>query len=304
MKKIISVLLLTVMLISAFSSMLTVSAETETILTTDKATYTQGEPILITAKSENSTGKDWVGITVKGDESGAAIYWDYLTDVTENFNISKATHKGKNRNDYYNLPAGEYTILIIPNDLTIKNGYSQALAMVDITIVEAENTTEAPVVPTMLTTDKSVYTEGEKVLVTASNANKNGTDWVGIIPKGETDKAAIYWAYLTSIGENYDISLGKAGKNMEAYYSLPAGEYTVFIIENDQTLKKGYATAPITLDITIVAAVEETTAETTVAPDTTEPDASTPTGDSFVLFASIALLSVIGVAFVAKRREN
>lgn len=42
------------MLISAFSSMLTVSAATETILTTDKTTYTQGEPILITAKSENS----------------------------------------------------------------------------------------------------------------------------------------------------------------------------------------------------------------------------------------------------------
>ena len=233
MKKIISVLLLTVMLISAFSSMLTVSAATETILTTDKTTYTQGEPILVTAKSENSTGKDWIGITVKGDASGAAIYWDYLTDVTENFNISKATHKGKNRNEYYNLPAGEYTVLIIPNDLTIKNGYSQALAMVDITIVEAENTAESPAVPTMLTTDKSVYTEGEKVLVTASNSNKNGTDWVGIIPKGGTDGAAIYWAYLTSIGENYDISLGKAGKNMEAYYSLPAGEYTVFIIEND-----------------------------------------------------------------------
>lgn len=152
----------------------------------------------------------------------------------------------------------------------------------------------------MLTTDKSVYTEGEKVLVTASNSNKNGTDWVGIIPKGGTDGAAIYWAYLTSIGENYDISLGKAGKNMEAYYSLPAGEYTVFIIENDQTLKKGYATAPITLDITIVAAVEETTA----APDTTAPDTSTSTGDSVVLVASIALLSAIGVAFVAKRREN
>jgi hypothetical protein len=167
--------------------------------------------------------------------------------------------------------------------------------MVDITIVEAENTAESPAVPTMLTTDKSVYTEGEKVLVTASNSNKNGTDWVGIIPKGGTDGAAIYWAYLTSIGENYDISLGKAGKNMEAYYSLPAGEYTVFIIENDQTLKKGYATAPITLDITIVAAVEETTAA---------PDTSTPTGDSVVLVASIALLSAIGVAFVAKRREN
>jgi ABC-type glycerol-3-phosphate transport system substrate-binding protein len=46
----------------------------------------------------------------------------------------------------------------------------------------------------------------------------------------------------------------------------------------------------------------DTTPSGTTPSDT--PDASTPTGDSFVLFASIALLSVIGVAFVAKRREN
>lgn len=279
--------------------MLTVSAATETILTTDKTTYTQGEPILITAKSENSSGKDWVGITIKGDETGAAIYWDYLNAITENFNIAKASNKGKSRAEYFNLPAGEYTILIIPNDLSIKNGYSQALAKVDITIVASDSTTEAPEVPTVLKTDKSVYTVGEKILVTATHANKNGTDWVGIIPKGGTDGAAIYWAYLSSIDENYDISLGKKGYKMEAYYDLPAGEYTLMIIENDQTVKQGFATAPITINITIVEAAPETT-----APETTEPGVSSDTGDSFVIFAAIAVISVIGVAIVAKRREN
>lgn len=40
------------------------------------------------------------------------------------------------------------------------------------------------------------------------------------------------------------------------------------------------------------------------APETTEPAASGDTGDSFVIFAAIAVLSVLGVAIVAKRREN
>ena len=295
MKQLISALLLTAMLLTAFSSTFTVSAAAETILTTDKTTYTQGEPILVTAKSENSSGKDWLGITVKGDETGAAIYWDYLSDITENYDISKATHKGKNREQYYGLPAGEYTVFIIPNDLSVKNGLPQALAKVDITIVASDS---APEIPTVLTTDKSVYTVGEKILVTTTHANKNGTDWVGIIPKGGTDGAAIYWAYLSAIEEGFDISLGKKGKNMDAYYSLPAGEYTLMIIENDQTVKKGFATAPITLDITIVEAAPETT-----APETTEPEISTKTGDSFVIFAAIAALSVFGVAFVSKRKE-
>ena len=287
MKKLISALLLTVTLLSLFSSMLIVSAATETVLTTDKTTYTQGDPILVTAKSENSSGKDWVGITVKGDETGAAIYWDYLTDVTENFDVSKASHKGKNRETYYDLPAGEYTVFIIPNDLSVKNGLPQALAKVDITIVASDSD-----IPTVLTTDKSVYTVGEKILVTATHANKNGTDWVGIIPKGGTDGAAIYWAYLSAIEDNYDISLGKKGKNMDAYYDLPAGEYTLMIIENDQTVKKGFATAPITLDITIVEP----------APETTEPETPPTTGDSFLLLAAMAVISVLGVAIVSRRK--
>ena len=40
------------------------------------------------------------------------------------------------------------------------------------------------------------------------------------------------------------------------------------------------------------------------APGTTEPGTSTPTGDSALVFAAIAAISVLGVAVVAKRREN
>ena len=45
----------------------------------------------------------------------------------------------------------------------------------------------------------------------------------------------------------------------------------------------------------------ETTAP---APETTEPGTSTPTGDSAFVFAAIAMISLAGVAVIAKRREN
>ena len=52
-------------------------------------------------------------------------------------------------------------------------------------------------------------------------------------------------------------------------------------------------------------APEDTTPDATEpAPDTTEPGTSTPTGDSAIVFAAIAAISVLGVAVVAKRREN
>ena len=40
------------------------------------------------------------------------------------------------------------------------------------------------------------------------------------------------------------------------------------------------------------------------APETTEPVTPPATGDSFVIFAVIAVISVLGVAVIAKRREN
>ncbi len=40
------------------------------------------------------------------------------------------------------------------------------------------------------------------------------------------------------------------------------------------------------------------------AADTTNPGASEPTGDSSIIFAVVALISILGIAVVAKRREN
>ena len=55
----------------------------------------------------------------------------------------------------------------------------------------------------------------------------------------------------------------------------------------------------------VVPETTEPAPETTIpAPETTEPPVAGNTGDSALIFAVIAIVSVIGVAAVAKRREN
>ena len=49
---------------------------------------------------------------------------------------------------------------------------------------------------------------------------------------------------------------------------------------------------------------DATTAPVETEPEVTDPVAPTPTGDSALIFAVIAAISVIGVAVVAKKREN
>lgn len=263
MKKLLTVFLITAMLIAIIPPTFTVGADTQASLTTDKTTYLEGEPILVTAKSTNSSGKDWVGIMQKGNTEGVSIYWDYLNVMTENYDISKATHKGKDMQAYYSLPAGEYTIILMPNDLTIKKGYDQILKMVDITIKENPNSDETtpnappaltpPAQDTYLITDKSTYTVGDPIWIMAASQNASGKDWVGIFPKDHIGPS-IYWDYLTLIGMNkaYDIKKSThQGASLSAYFGIPAGEYTLYLIPNNYDGIDGIPHALARVDIKV-----------------------------------------------------
>ncbi len=88
----------------------------------------------------------------------------------------------------------------------------------------------------LLSTDKMVYTEGEAIMVTAAGT---GSDWVGIYKKGENPGAeaqSIRWYYVAQDGN----MSGKAKNIFESentlrpdLAALPAGEYTIFLCEND-----------------------------------------------------------------------
>ena len=248
------------MLLCAFSFAPVTSAEatSDVILTTDKTTYTEGEPIIVSAQSPNAGGKDWVGITVKDDKTGGAIHWDYVNAVSGSFDIKSASNKGKNRQNLYDIPAGEYIVFIMPDDLSIKSGYDKILKMIEITVLPDPNKAEIPTLTpptdtdTYIVTDKDEYIVGESVYVLASSTNTSTKDWVGIWPKGDSG-ASIYWEYVSSVqGEVFDIKkASNTGSSKSEYYGLPEGEYTLYIVPNDMKGADGVPVALAKKDIII-----------------------------------------------------
>lgn len=276
MKKLLS-LFCSVLLLLTLLLTVSLPVAAEELLTTDKTTYTEGEDIMVTAVG---SGKDWVGIYQKNDPipEKTSIRWYY---VAQDGNTSGA---GKNifdaginseRSELAALPAGEYTLFLFEND-----GYN-TLAQVDITVVPAPTVEEKT-----LSTDKNEYTEGEPILVTATG---DKADWVGIYQKNDVipDKTSIRWYYVAKNGNTSgtvkDIFDAEIHEMREELASLPAGEYTVYLFEND-----GY-TVLAQKEITVKAAETET-------PETTEPDDSgasdsPATGDMTSLYFCAALLA-------------
>lgn len=224
-------LLLSALLLPVFPS--GVLAE-GTTLTTDKTQYTVGETILITA---TGSGSDWVGVYRKGESpdpgvAGGAysIRWYYVAKDGNAPGTAKNIFNAEyiNRPELADLPAGEYTVYLCEND-----GY-KILSQVDITIRPKDGGTT---MEKTLTTDKSVYTEGEPILATATG---DGYDWVGLYLRTDIlqTHTSIRWYYVARdgnrSGEAKDMRKAEnTNSNRAALFDVPAGEYTVYLCEND-----------------------------------------------------------------------
>lgn len=119
----------------------------EPVLTTNKTTYNIGEPIIVTASSANTSGKDWVGLVVGDNSDWGTLRWAYLNEFSGSLDIRLAPHvaSGGYFAAYQDIPAGEYTIYLMPDDLPLggdKAYANMALASVKITVV---GETTAPV---------------------------------------------------------------------------------------------------------------------------------------------------------------
>jgi len=211
------------------------TAPVERSLVTDKTEYKAGEPVMVTA---SGTGSDWVGIYLKDDVVDSianggveSIYWYDVKDHNgESFDISKGK-PNKTRSDLYDLPAGEYKVVLC------EDGLYTVAKQVDITI-----TGNAPVVEKTITTDKDVYEVGEPIMVTATGTAK---DWAGIYLKNDGvdpdngGKTSVYWYYVAdgnpyNSGDSVDISkVERKNDDRSDLFGLPAGEYKVVLLGND-----------------------------------------------------------------------
>ena len=134
------------------------------LLSTDKAAYTEGEAIMITAAG---TGNDWVGIYRKGENPGAAIQsirWYYVAKDGNTSGKAKNIFESEYivRQDLKNLPAGEYTIFLCEND-----GYT-VLAQTGIIINEKNTALVAPASAVYERNNRFTGSADGKLTITAS----------------------------------------------------------------------------------------------------------------------------------------
>ncbi len=107
--------------------------------------------------------------------------------------------------------------------------------------------------PTLLSCDKGTYTVGEAIMVTAVG---EGTDWIGLAHKGDT--ASIRWVYLAPVegyiaaqsGTPYNIA-GEANTNPGKDPTITPGQYTVYLMPDDQNIEGNTPLAAV--DIMVVA---------------------------------------------------
>ena len=180
--------------------------------TTDKTEYGLGEPIMVTAAS---FGKNWIGIYEKGTAvalSNPSIYWMYTSDSNgQPFELQQG-YRGRNNYDYSDanfagLPAGEYDLVYCLND--------------DYLEYERKTIIIKEIVLDNLKTDKTAYTEGENVLVTASGVNGQK---VAIYNKDdELDATPVYEYTLSNDTNNKEF----------AVTNLKYGAYKVVLFRND-----------------------------------------------------------------------
>ncbi len=180
--------------------------------TTDKTVYGLGEPIMVTALS---FGKNWIGIYEKGTavaQANPSIYWMYTSDSNgEPFELQQG-FRGRKNYDYSDgnfagLPAGEYDLVYCLND--------------DYMEYERKTITIKEIVLDDLKTDKTAYTEGENVLVTAGGVNGQK---VAIYHKDdELDATPVYEYTLSNDSNNKEVAVS----------NLTYGAYKVVLFRND-----------------------------------------------------------------------
>ena len=256
-------------LLLAASACVPLSASADSaLLSTDKAAYTEGEAIMITAAG---TGNDWVGIYKNGEMPGAAIQsirWYYVAKDGNTSGKAKNIFESEYivRQDLKNLPAGEYTIFLCEND-----GYT-VLAQTGITINEKNTALVAPASAVYERNNRFTGSADGKLTITASkdaipdsyaafwgNAQGKLADYTSfplikaagevttytmvantLIPNG-ADRILVYAARGKRLSETYATAMLPKGCN-EYDFGKPLYEFQVF---SDIHLSDNPATAAI-----------------------------------------------------------
>ncbi len=124
---------------------------------------------------------------------------------------------------------------------TMKCGQKTAAALLALLLTLTALSVAVPAVAAgteLLTLNKTTYTEGEDILVTATGS---GADWVGLYAASDggpgAGKASIYWYYVAKDGNTSggqkSIRDAEYRNERGALLEIPAGDYVMFLCSND-----------------------------------------------------------------------
>ena len=130
----------------------------EESLTVSKTDFKYGEPIPVTAIGNTDPKTDWIGIQRSADQDPKnSIRWEYLSNIVEwpyNIRTCPEFNKPDSEDKYIYLPAGNYTVIFVPDNGSFKN------ATISVNITVTEETVDAPVAPVSATYTLKNNTDG------------------------------------------------------------------------------------------------------------------------------------------------
>ena len=153
MKRMISSVLAIIMLLTLMAGIVIFPASAfnpedygECTLWSDKTVYEVGDPIMVKGSVENNSTDPnkpaWIGLIVRNHSEWGGLRYVYPRDAANGEAQDLAAGgKGGNHNlaPYQSLPVGEYTIVLVPDDLPLAgdvNRKKHILLSIDIEIVE------------------------------------------------------------------------------------------------------------------------------------------------------------------------
>lgn len=183
-------------------------------LTLDKSFYRPGETI--TCTFTGATGaKDWIGIYEHGKTPGGNDVTSKAWGYTGNATNGTLTFTINDENEYF--------AVLLAND-----GFTPMTDRVPLLVTN--NTSEEK--PFSMTTDKQIYSVGEPVNVSMTNAPQLQNDWIGLYEKGVDPKPGVISPSWNYVGSSNTVQLNStSSRNYTA--PRPDGVYFVCYFQCD-----------------------------------------------------------------------
>ena len=211
------------------------------LLGLEKFSFKAGEPIMVTPKMAQGYTDSWVALYgFDSYNKGSSVSWEWVSTNGDGvaFDISKGA----------TLPEGVYLVALLPYD-NAERDTKVAYAMITVgenTVVSHFDIPEVSGGVTVsngthsMNVNKTKFEVGEEILVTANGVSTR--DWIGIARRGDRE-ATIRWYYITDAGNGNPYNIKNApniGGKLSDYADIPAGLYTIYLVENDRYLKDTY----------------------------------------------------------------